>query len=202
MTKLILASASKSRAQLLKNAGLDFEIMPADVDEDAIRQALESDKGQDKLESADIAEILARAKTQDVSARAGDALVIGADQILALNDEIFTKPADLEAARAHLLKLKGQTHQLYSAIVVAQNNEVIWHHVARADMTMRDYSPEFVGQYLAQVGEQVCSSVGAYQLEGPGIQLFEKIEGSYFTILGLPLLPLLSFLRSQDYIAN
>lgn len=202
MTKLILASASKSRAQLLKNAGLDFEIMPADVDEDAIRQALESDKGQDKLESADIAEILARAKTQDVSARAGDALVIGADQILALNDEIFTKPADLEAARAHLLKLKGQTHQLYSAIVVAQNNEVIWHHVARADMTMRDYSPEFVGQYLAQVGEQVCSSVGAYQLEGPGIQLFEKIEGSYFTILGLPLLPLLGFLRSQDYIAN
>lgn len=202
MTKLILASASKSRAQLLKNAGLDFEIMPADVDEDAIRQALESDKGQDKLESADIAEILARAKAQDVSARAGDALVIGADQILALNDEIFTKPADLEAARAHLLKLKGQTHQLYSAIVVAQNNEVIWHHVARADMTMRDYSPEFVGQYLAQVGEQVCSSVGAYQLEGPGIQLFEKIEGSYFTILGLPLLPLLGFLRSQDYIAN
>ncbi len=128
------------------------------------------------------------------------AVVIGCDQTLSLGDEIFHKPADMEAARRQLLKFSGKTHQLNSAVVLVKDGKTLWRHVSIARMTMRDLDPGFVGRYLGRVGDIALSSVGAYQVEGPGIQLFEKIEGDYFTIVGLPLLPLLAELRKEKLI--
>ncbi|WP_417712542.1 Maf-like protein [Roseibium aggregatum] len=188
---LVLASGSRIRADLLKNAGLNFEIDPADVDERAVETPL--------LESGfppeDLASVLAEAKANDVSGRRSGDLVIGADQILAFEGERRTKPDDMEAARRQLLVFSGKTHELHSAVVLSQNGNAIWRHVSTARLTMRDLSPAFIGHYLAAAGQEVLSSVGAYQLENLGVQLFEKIDGDYFTILGLPLLPLLEELR-------
>ncbi|MBO6507209.1 MAG: Maf-like protein [Roseibium sp.] len=188
---LVLASGSKIRAELLKNAGLSIDVDPADVDERAVEAPLlEADFPPD-----DIASVLAEAKANDVSARRNGDLVIGADQILAFEGERRTKPDDMEAARRQLLAFSGKTHELLSAVVISKDGEAIWRHVSTARLTMRELSPAFIGHYLANAGDVVLSSVGAYQLEGPGVQLFEKIEGDYFTILGLPLLPLLAQLR-------
>lgn len=188
---LVLASGSKIRAELLKNAGLSIDVDPADVDERAVEAPLlEADFPPD-----DIASVLAEAKANDVSARRNGDLVIGADQILAFEGERRTKPDDMEAARRQLLAFSGKTHELLSAVVISKDGEAIWRHVSTARLTMRELSPAFIGHYLANSGDVVLSSVGAYQLEGPGVQLFEKIEGDYFTILGLPLLPLLAQLR-------
>lgn len=188
---LVLASGSKIRAELLKNAGLSIDVDPADVDERAVEAPLlEADFPPD-----DIASVLAEAKANDVSARRNGDLVIGADQILAFEGERRTKPDDMEAARRQLLAFTGKTHELLSAVVISKDGEAIWRHVSTARLTMRELSPAFIGHYLANAGDVVLSSVGAYQLEGPGVQLFEKIEGDYFTILGLPLLPLLAQLR-------
>lgn len=190
---LILGSASPSRADLLKAAGLTFKTQPAQVDEQAIREVLQ--KSGDAL-PADIAEVLARAKAEDVSEANPGAYVIGADQILALGDTIFEKPADMAEARRTLLTLQGQTHQLHSAVVLARSGTVHWSHVQTASLTMRVLTPEEIGEYLGVTGEKVLSSVGAYQLESLGVRLFEKIEGDYFTILGVPLLPLLQQLNA------
>lgn len=188
---LVLASGSKIRAELLKNAGLSIDVDPADVDERAVEAPLlEADFPPD-----DIASVLAEAKANDVSARRNGDLVIGADQILAFEGERRTKPDDMEAARRQLLAFSGKTHELLSAVVISKDGEAIWRHVSTARLTMRELSPAFIGHYLANAGDVVLSSVGAYQLEGPGVQLFEKIEGDYFTILGLPLLSLLAQLR-------
>lgn len=190
---LVLASGSRIRAELLQNAGLSIEIDPADVDERLVEAPLlEADFAPE-----DIATVLAEAKANDVSERRHGDLVIGADQILAYQGRRYTKPDDMEAARRQLLAFSGKTHELHSAVVLAQNGNAVWRHVSTARLTMRELSPQFVGQYLADVGEAALSSVGAYQLEGPGIQLFEKIEGDYFTILGLPMLPLLEELRRE-----
>lgn len=193
---LVLASGSRIRADLLKNAGLDIEIDPADVDERAVEAPL--------LEAGfppeDLASVLAEAKANDVSGRRAGDLVIGADQILAFEGERRTKPEDMEAARRQLLAFSGKTHELHSAVVLSRNGEAIWRHVSTARLTMRDLSPAFIGHYLAAAGQEVLSSVGAYQLENLGVQLFEKIDGDYFTILGLPLLPLLGELRSLKVI--
>ncbi|MEP2703608.1 MAG: Maf-like protein [Roseibium sp.] len=193
---LVLASGSRIRAELLKNAGLEIDVDPASVDERAVEEPL--------LEAGfspeDIASVLAEAKANDVSERRPDDLVIGADQILAFEGERRTKPDDMEAARRQLLQFSGKTHELLSAVVISRNGEAIWRHVSTARLTMRDLSPEYVGHYLAAAGEDVLSSVGAYQLENIGIQLFEKIEGDYFTILGLPMLPLLGQLRALGVI--
>ena len=143
----------------------------------------------------DLAQVLAEAKALDVSERHPGALVIGCDQTLSLGDRIFHKPADMEEARRHLLALSGKTHQLNSGIVLAQGGETLWRHVGIANLTMRALDPGFVGRHLSRAGPSVLQSVGAYQIEGEGIQLFEKIEGDYFTIVGLPLLPLLAALR-------
>ncbi len=124
--------------------------------------------------------------------------MIGADQILALGDEVFSKPTDMAEARAQLLALKGRRHQLHSAVVIVRDDVVSWVHVDTVDVTMRDYSSEFVGRYLSAAVEQALASVGCYQLEGPGVQLVEKVAGDYFTVLGLPLLPLLAELRQMD----
>lgn len=192
--ELVLASQSAGRAAILKGAGLDFSKRPADIDERAVEAALRRDN--DALDPADIAEVLAIAKAEHVSAAAPGAYVIGADQVLALDGEVFEKPKSTGIARENLLRFRGRSHQLHAAICVVKDGEILWRHVSRADLTMRDFTPEFLGRYLAAAGDEVFSSVGAYRLESVGIHLFDDIEGDYFTILGLPLLPLLAFLRS------
>lgn len=189
---LVLASGSRIRAELLKNAGLEIEIDPSDVDERAVEEPLL----KAGFPPEDLATVLAEAKANDVSSRRPGELVIGADQILAFQGERHTKPETMEAARRQLLAFSGKTHELLSAVVISKDGEAIWRHVSTARLTMRDLSPPFVGHYLAAVGDTALTSVGAYQLEGPGVQLFEKIEGDYFTVLGLPLLPLLAELRN------
>ena len=189
--KIVLASSSPFRKSLLTNAGIAFTAVKPDVDERAAEAPL---KGSGATPE-DVALVLATAKAAEVSERNPQALVIGSDQTLSLGDEIFHKPVDMEHARRHLLALSGRTHQLNSAMAVIRNGETLWSHVAVARLTMRKLEPAFIGRYLARVGDQALASVGAYQIEGEGIQLFEKIEGDYFTIVGLPLVPLLAALR-------
>jgi len=195
--KVILASASKSRANLLRNAGIAVEIVPAHADEDAVKAALKAEGAT----VAQCAETLAELKAVQVSQRYDNALVIGADQMLDCDGVWFDKPADMAGARNHLLTLRGKTHVLPTAVAVALNGARIWHHVATPRLTVRPYSDAFIDRYLETAGTEVLSSVGAYQLEGLGAQLFSKIEGDFFTILGLPLLPLLAFLREHEVLA-
>ncbi len=194
--KLILASKSPFRSALLKNAGVEFSTASADIDE----RTVEAPLYETGATPEEVAQVLAEAKALDVSEKNPGAVVIGCDQTLSLGDEIFHKPADMEAARRQLLKFSGKTHQLNSAVVLVKDGKTLWRHVSIARMTMRDLDPGFVGRYLGRVGDVALSSVGAYQVEGPGIQLFEKIEGDYFTIVGLPLLPLLAELRKEKLI--
>jgi len=190
--KIILASGSPYRKAMLVNAGLDIDAVPAEVDERALEAPLKGSGASPE----DVASILAEAKATEVSERRPGALVLGCDQTLSLGDEIFHKPADMEGARRHLLALSGKTHQLNSAAVLCRDGEVLWRYVGIASLTMRKLDPAFIGRHLARVGAKALSSVGAYQIEGEGIQLFEKIEGDYFTIVGLPLLPVLKELRA------
>jgi len=188
---LVLASTSPFRAAILKNAGLDFRAEGANVDERAVETPLiEAD-----ATAEDIATVLAEAKALDVSERNPGDLVLGGDQTLSLEGKLFHKPADMEEARYHLLSFSGKTHQLWSAMSLVRNGETVWRHVAVAHMHVRKLSPEFIGRYLARVGDMALKSVGAYQYEGLGIQLFDEIDGDYFTIVGLPILPLLEKLR-------
>lgn len=192
---LILASSSRIRARLLEAAGLAFIVEAAGLDESTIRQAI-----GDKVPPEDVAEILARAKAEAVSELAPKAFVIGADQVLTLGDTILAKPESMEAARSQLLDLSGKTHQLHSAVALARDGEAVWAGTYVATLHMRALSPAFIGRYLAAAGEEVLNSVGAYQVEGIGIQLFDRIDGDYFTILGLPLLRLLDALRREGAI--
>lgn len=194
--KLILASKSPFRAALLKNAGIIFSMESADIDERAVEAPLYLSGATPE----EVAQILAEAKAIAVSEKNPNSVVIGCDQTLSLGDDIFHKPVDMEAARRQLLAFSGKTHQLNSAVVLVKNGVPLWRHVSVARMSMRALSPEFVGRYLGKVGDIALSSVGAYQVEGVGIQLFEKIEGDYFTIVGLPLLPLLAELRKENLI--
>ncbi|RWI22769.1 Maf-like protein [Mesorhizobium sp.] len=189
--KIVLASGSPFRKALLVHAGVPVEAVPAEVDERALEAPLK-DSG---ISPEDVALVLAEAKATEVSERKPGALVLGCDQTLSLGDQVFHKPADMEAARRHLLALSGKTHQLNSAVVLARDGAVLWRHVGVASLTMRKLDPAFIGRHLARVGAKALSSVGAYQIEGEGIQLFERIEGDYFTIVGLPLLPVLAKLR-------
>lgn len=188
---VFLASASAIRRQVLTNAGLAFEAVRPLIDEEALKLSLRA-QGLSPREQADA---LAEAKARSVSSsRAG--LVIGCDQILAIDKDALDKPADLAAARSHLQRLRGRRHTLICAVVVCREGEPIWRHVETPQLTMRSFSDAFLEAYLEQVGtEAACASVGAYQLEGVGVQLFSRIEGDYFSILGLPLLALLDFLR-------
>lgn len=192
--EIVLASASASRAALIQAAGIPVRINPADIDEAEIRSVLE--KGG-KMLPEDVAEVLARTKAETVSLRETSALTIGADQILELAGRIYEKPRSMKEARAALLRLSGHTHHLHSSVAVARGGETLWSYTGTAHMTMRNFDAVFIGNYLAETGDAILSSVGAYHLEGLGVHLFEKIEGDYFTILGLPLMPLLECLRRE-----
>jgi len=188
---LILASSSPFRRMLMSNAGLSFDWQAATIDERAIEKPLEDEGASPQ----DVALVLAEAKARSVGRNCPDAIVIGSDQTMSLGSKVFHKPRDRADARNHLLSLSGQTHQLNSAVVLTQGPSLLWRHVSSARLTMRSLSPAFIDRHLERVGDKALSSVGAYQLEGEGIQLFEAIEGDYFTILGLPMLPLLEKLR-------
>ena len=186
---LVLASRSTIRRTLLETAGVPVEIRPADVDERGI-------EAKAPLQApVAIAALLAREKAAVIARAMPGRLVLGADQLLSWNGERFSKPADRAAARAQLTKLSGQTHELYSAIAFTRDDAVLFEHVGVARLTMRAFSGRFLDDYLGAVGDAATTSVGAYQLEGLGIQLFERIDGDYFTVLGLPLITALDFLR-------
>jgi nucleoside triphosphate pyrophosphatase len=193
--RLVLASASEARRRMLVEAGLEFTVQPSDVDERSIHEALRGDDGS--VAAEDVAEVLARAKAQDVSAKMADALVIGADQVLALGNRMFEKPQTDDEARSQLLELRGKTHTLHSAVALAEGGDVVWCHTDTARVTMRSFSAAFVGRYMAMAGDKVLQSVGCYQLEGPGVQLIESVSGDAFTVLGLPLFALLEELRQR-----
>ncbi len=193
---IVLASASRARRELLAAAGVPFTVEAADVDEPTVRAKLGP-----ATAPTHVAEVLARAKAEDVGARHRDALVIGADQVLAFGDEILTKPGDEAGARKTLLKLRGKTHELHSSVAFAEAGDIVWMHTGTARLTMRDFSDEFLDEYLVRAGDRVGQSVGAYELEGAGVQLFTRIEGDYFTILGLPLLAVLGELRARGVIS-
>lgn len=190
---LILASASPTRERLLRQAGISFVVEPPEIDERAAERPL-TETG---ASADDIATALAMTKAAVVSERFAADLVIGADQTLEIDGERLNKPADMGAARRQLLRLRGRTHELNTAVCCARAGEIVWQHMATARLTMRPFSPEFLGRYLALAGPRALDSVGAYQIEGHGIQLFDDIDGDYFAILGLPLMPLLAFLRAQ-----
>ncbi|CBS88200.1 Putative septum formation inhibitor protein (Maf-like) [Azospirillum lipoferum 4B] len=188
---LVLASGSRTRAAMLEQAGVSAILDKPLVDEDEVKAA-----GRAEGVPADaVAEALAELKAQRITRRHPGALVVGADQMLECEGRWFDKPADRAAARAQLLDLRGKTHRLVSCAVVVRDGERMWHKVDSARLTMRNFSESFLDDYLDRVGDEVLHSVGAYQLEGLGAQLFQRVEGDFFTILGLPLLPLLGFLR-------
>lgn len=194
--ELILASGSRTRAALLEAAGVAFTVSVSAVDEDEIKRSLRAE-GADAATAADA---LALAKAQRVSRRTPGALVIGADQILDCGGVWFDKPPDMAHARGHLLALRGRSHVLATAVCVVRDGERVWHGRARPRLTMRAFGDRFLDDYLAREGTAILSSVGAYRLEGPGVQLFAEIEGDHFSILGLPLLPLLDFLRNHGVV--
>jgi len=188
---LILASQSRTRQALLANAGISFEAVPADIDEREVQQA------SGLSAPGDIAALLAQWKALAVSSRQPGRFVVGADQTLARGLRLFAKPAGRAQAAEQLRALAGGSHELHSAVAVARDGEILFQQVSIARMTMRQIGEPEIGAYLDVAGEAVTTSVGAYQLEGLGVHLFERIEGDHFTILGLPLLPLLAFLRSE-----
>ncbi len=192
MTRLILASQSRVRRSLLTNAGLTYEAMSSGVDEAALKQDF-LDAGRS---AGDIAITLAQAKALAISRSHPSALVIGADQTLDLEGRLFDKPETPAAAVAQLNVLNGRTHLLHTAVAVARSGRILWTHLATARLTLRRLSQPALDRYIAACGAQILDCVGGYQLEGLGVQLFDTIDGDYFAILGLPLLPLLAFLRT------
>ena len=191
MKNLILASASKTRNQILLNAGVEFSTMASTIDEVLIKEEL----GEDSAEK--IALKLAVLKAQNVSNLNRGAFVIGADQILECEGLLYSKPVDRANSESHLKSLQGKTHRLISAVCVVCNQRVLWEKIDCVNLTMRDLSDDFIQNYLNQAGKDILSSVGGYRLEGIGAQLFKKVEGDFFTVLGLPLFPLLEFLRNN-----
>jgi septum formation protein len=191
---LVLASKSDIRGKILAAAGLRFGIRPAQIDE----RAVEAQAGV--MDAAAAAALLARAKADSVAATQSGSLVLGCDQTLALADVRFSKPANRDEAARQLRSLRGQTHALHSALALVCDDKVLFEMVDTARLTMRDFSDRFLDDYLDMTGDAALSSVGGYQLEGIGIHLFERVEGDYFTILGLPLLPLLAYLRANGFV--
>ena len=190
---VVLASGSAARAAMLHSAGVTARIDVPGIDEAEIKAGLKA-QGAD---AGEVAETLAELKARRVSRRHGGRLIVGADQVLSCDGRLYDKPDTPTQARAQLLSLRGRRHELTSAVALVRDGERLWHHIGRAMLTMREFSEEFLDDYLQAVGDEVCDSVGGYMLEGRGAQLFAEIDGDYFTILGLPLLPLLDILREQ-----
>lgn len=186
---LVLASGSAARRDMLAGAGVPFTIRPADVDEDALKAGLTH------VDPAELALELARAKALAVSRHDSEAWVLGADQTLAFDGGLVSKAPSLEAARARLATMRGRSHQLHSGAALARDGRLVWSGVATATLVMRDFSDTFLDAYLAAEGDGLLACVGAYRLEGMGSQLFESVDGDYFTVLGLPLWPVLAELR-------
>lgn len=197
MTRLTLASGSRIRAQLLKNAGIDFQVIVSKVDEESLKESMRAEHMPPKEQ----AELLAEMKAVRVSAQT-DGLVIGADQMMSLDGNGFDKPRTRDEAFERLKLFSAKSHYLESAVVIARNGEAIWRHVNRPRLTMRPLSDDFIQSYLDQIGDAAFDSVGAYQLESLGVQLFSRIEGDYFSILGLPLIELLTYLRDRGDIRS
>jgi septum formation protein len=193
---LVLASKSDIRGKILAAAGLRFEIRPAHIDE----RAVEAKAGAADASAA--ARTLARVKAQTVSATTPGKLVLGCDQTLARGSTRFSKPAGRTAAAEQLRSLRGRTHELHSALALVRDGAILFDCVDTARLTMRNFSDAFLDDYLDMAGDNAMASVGAYQLEGIGVHLFERVEGDYFTILGLPLLPLLAYLRQNDFVGG
>lgn len=195
---LILASASEIRLRLLQNAGLPVTALPARVDEETIRASLQAENAKPR----DIADALAEVKARKLAEKHGDALVLGCDQVLAFQGQVYGKPETPAEARIQLQQFRGQTHQLISAIVLYDQAKPVWRHISDARLTMRDLSDTYIDDYLARNWGSARHSVGAYKLEEEGVRLFSAIEGDYFTILGLPLLPLLGYLAQRGFIPS
>jgi septum formation protein len=195
---VVLASASAARRALLTGAGLDVLRDPANIDEAAVKAAFR----RECLGATNCAQALAEAKAKNVSPRHPGAVVIGADQLLVADERWFDKPSSLVEGRMQLLALRGREHELVTAVCVVCDGAALWRFVDRPRLVMRSFSEAFLETYLAAAGDDLLSSVGAYRLEGPGAQLFASIDGDYFSILGLPLLPLLDFLRAQGVLAT
>lgn len=194
---IILASGSAVRATLMRGAYIPFDIVPADIDESILKRELEAGPAADEEHGAGpaIASALAQAKAEVVSAAHPDALVIGADQVMTLGKVCYDKPRDMVEARARLLEFRGKPHMLHGGVALATGGKTIWHHYQPSHLTMRNFSDAFLDHYLETAGDAILKSVGAYQLESIGAQLFERIDSDYFSILGLPLLPLMAELR-------
>lgn len=195
---VILASGSATRRRMFEAAGVPVGIDAPNIDEAELKASMRADN----VPPREMADMLAEIKATKVSHRHRGALVIGADQVLVVNGIIFDKPADMDHARAHLQALRGKRHKLISAVVVCENGAPVWRHMASASLEMRAYSDDFIDAYLAAAGEGVLTSVGAYQVEGLGLQLFNWIEGDHFTILGMPLLAVLDYLRIRGAIGT
>ncbi len=194
---IILASGSAIRRQIMEGAGLDFEVITKPVDEGAIKDSMLAESSRLR----DIADALAETKAMRVS-RSVTGLVIGADQIMVMEDKLYDKPTSMEEARERLLSMRGKTHYLMGAVVICENGLPVWRHMAKTKLTMREFSEAFLDHYLKEEGEQILSSVGAYRFEGRGAQLFSHVEGDFFSILGLSLLPVLDYLRTRGAILS
>ena len=198
--RLILASGSAIRREILDGAGLEYEVIVRPVDEAAIKDAMLAENARLR----DIADALAEAKAMRVS-RQEPGLVIGADQIMVMADEtgnetLYDKPKDMDEVRTRLLSMRGKKHELVGAVVICENGAPVWRHICRTKLWVREFSEEFLDWYIEAEGEALMKSVGAYRFEGPGSQLFEKVEGGFFAILGLDLLPVLDYLRTRGVV--
>src|SRR5271166_2440998 len=195
---LLLASASPARRAMLEAAGLRFAVRPAPVDEEAVKQAVQAEGGL----PSDAAILLAELKDKRIALREPGAVVIGADQILVCEERWFDKPASVAEARAQLVTLRGKPHSLVTAVLCQRGETRLWHHTAEPRLTMRPFSDEFLDEYLSAEGDAVLNCVGGYRLEARGVQLFDRVEGDHFSVLGLPLMPLLGFLRQHGVLAG
>ena len=197
MSRIILASGSVIRKQILDGAGLNYEVIVKPVDEAAIKDSMLAENSR----LQDIADALAEAKALRVS-RQTDGFVIGADQIMVMDNQLFDKPKDMDETRERLLSMRGKRHELIGAVVICENGRPVWRHLSKTKLWVKEFSIDFLDWYIEQEGEALMKSVGAYRFEGPGAQLFEKVEGGFFAILGLDLLPVLDYLRVRGVIAS